>query len=363
MHSVYYNKLDHLQSQIFDQLNELIGINQNEDIDDTRVESSKVVKKLNKELLTYKDYLIILKSKIGHNKEEQVLYNRYESKFVSLKSKARDLHLYSNDLNNEIIHKQRITRFSLDKIEPENQQVSDEVAREQLFANRSKKLQESKELSLNQQILQQNKQITSSLQTSKQLLSASVLQSELNIDSLDQQTKDLHKLNEDFLRFSDLLNKSKQIVKFIEKQDKADRRRIYLSVGFFLLCCAWVIYKRILRMPLRILFWSFFKIFRIFNWIFVRDGSVQQMGTEQLVSGILATTVLSSILGTEVATTVETSISSALESSIDLDNEFVMDIDSDLSILESLTTAMSEIISSTLSEIVSTATERIIDEL
>ena len=113
------------------------------------------------------------------------------------------------------------------------------------------------ELSINQQIVQQNKQITKSLQTSRQLLSASILQSELNIENLDQQTKDLYKLNENFLQFNDLLNKSKQIVKFIEKQDKADRQRIYLSMGFFILCCCWVVYRRILRRPIKILLWSF----------------------------------------------------------------------------------------------------------
>ena len=116
------------------------------------------------------------------------------------------------------------------------------------------------EASINQQIVSQNKQITKSLQASRQLLSAGILQSELNIDNIDQQTKDLYKLNEGFIQFNDLLNRSKKIVKFIEKQDKADRQRIYLSMGFFILCCSWVVYRRILRRPLKIFLWSFFKI-------------------------------------------------------------------------------------------------------
>ncbi|KAG2733193.1 hypothetical protein G9P44_004183 [Scheffersomyces stipitis] len=349
---IFLKRLDSLSHDIHDNLSQLVQINQNESIDDAKYESSKVIRDINKQLLSYKEYLQILHNRLGHSKSDTAVYDQYHSKYVFLKSKTRDFHLYSHKLNNEIIHKQRIERYSLDEKDTFPDSNSQESAREQLFAHRSKKIQEAKETSVNEQILKSNKSITTSLQTSRQLLSTSVLQSELNIDSLDQQTKDLRRLNEDFLKFNDLLARSRQIVKFIEKQDKSDRRRIYLSIGFFLLCCSWVVYKRILRTPLRLLLWSFFKIFRIFNWLFVSSDSLEKMGTEEILTAIMASSISTESIE---------SIGTVIESSVTLEtSETISDT------ILSMVSEVSDVVSSVVSFIESpvlTTTERLMDEL
>ncbi|KAK6463914.1 Sec20-domain-containing protein [Scheffersomyces coipomensis] len=270
----YYDRLDQLGVEVYSLFNQLLTINQNVDITDPKLESSKLVRTTNSLLLTYKELLHIIQHKTDKNdRSDLVKYQLYESKFHSLKNKSQSLHLYSNNLNDELIHKQRVKEYALaEEPEPESKEDDTESAREKLFSGRSSASKKATEETVGQQVLSHNKQITSSLQSSKQLLTASVIQSELNIESLDQQTKDLRTLNEDFMRFNDLLGKSKQIVKFIERQDKSDRRRIYMGIGFFMLCIAWVIYRRILRTPIRLLFWSFFKIFRIFNWVLVKSS-------------------------------------------------------------------------------------------
>ncbi|EMG50200.1 SEC20 Protein transport protein SEC20 [Candida maltosa Xu316] len=286
MTTIYYEKLDTLQTQIYDQLNSL-GQLSNVDDESTYQESyNNITRQIDLLLIAYKDYLRILKSKDKSN-----TLTVYESKFQSLKHKLRELQVFINAQQQNKLHDYRIKHFNLDN-QPDTEKYG-LSARDQLFADRSVKSQKESELSINQQIANQNKQITRSLQTSRQLLSASILQSELNIESLDQQTKDLYKLNENFIQFNDLLNKSKQIVKFIEKQDKADRQRIYLSMGFFIFCCCWVVYRRILRRPIKMLLWSFFKIFNIFNWLF-GSGSGSTVGKvdtmETLVSSVIAAT-------------------------------------------------------------------------
>ncbi|ABN66403.2 predicted protein [Scheffersomyces stipitis CBS 6054] len=334
---IFLKRLDSLSHDIHDNLSQLVQINQNESIDDAKYESSKVIRDINKQLLSYKEYLQILHNRLGHSKSDTAVYDQYHS---------------NHKLNNEIIHKQRIERYSLDEKDTFPDSNSQESAREQLFAHRSKKIQEAKETSVNEQILKSNKSITTSLQTSRQLLSTSVLQSELNIDSLDQQTKDLRRLNEDFLKFNDLLARSRQIVKFIEKQDKSDRRRIYLSIGFFLLCCSWVVYKRILRTPLRLLLWSFFKIFRIFNWLFVSSDSLEKMGTEEILTAIMASSISTESIE---------SIGTVIESSVTLEtSETISDT------ILSMVSEVSDVVSSVVSFIESpvlTTTERLMDEL
>ncbi|KAK6203252.1 Sec20-domain-containing protein [Scheffersomyces amazonensis] len=310
----YYNKLDQLTVNVYENFNHLLALNQDEDVVEPKLESNKIIRKINGLLLNYKDYLHIVKNKYNtHDKNEVLKYESYVSKLNTLKNKSKSFHLYSNSLHDELIHKQRIKEYALQEEDNSNKDSINEEdyesARSKLFSGKSKAIKNVTEESIGQQVLSHNKQITSSLQTSKQLLTATVLQSELNIESLDQQTKDLSTLNEDFLRFNDLLNRSKQIVRFIEKQDKADRRRIYMSVGFFILCITWVVYRRVLRTPIRLLFWSFFKIFRIFNWLLVspndkilEEGLISLSGTgseimSQTTSSIIeqVTNIISSI--------------------------------------------------------------------
>lgn len=331
----YYTKLDQLQNRVFDLFTSL---GQLPDLDDDeanyQTSYNNITLEIDKLLIAYKDYLRLLKSKDKSN-----TLKTYELKYQSLKQKLRNLQVYINDQKQDKLHDYRIKHFHLEEKPKEDIVDNETSARDQLFANRSQKLQKESELSINQQIVQQNKQITQSLQTSRQLLSASILQSELNIENLDQQTKDLYKLNENFLQFNDLLNKSKQIVKFIEKQDKADRQRIYLSIGFFIICCCWVVYRRILRRPIKILLWSLFKIFNIFGWLFGGgNNSVVQAPVKLSTTEILMSTV------------------------IDATSSLVEEVSKSTNLIESIVESLSTG-ESIIESLASTVSERIVDEL
>ncbi|CAK9440018.1 uncharacterized protein LODBEIA_P41180 [Lodderomyces beijingensis] len=269
-----YERLDQLQTTIFNDLDSLVQT-LDEPEDELKQATEAIQSQINHHLLEFKDLLSILKLQQKQKTTATISTKRnsalqiYELKYESLKKKFRSLQVYINETQQGKLHEYRLKRFNLlpESSSGATNTTNSTSERDQLFAHRSHRKPDEK-TSIAQQINAQNTKITTSLQTSRNLLSASILQSELNIDAIDQQSKDLMKLNENFIKFGDLLQKSQGIIKFIEKQDKADRQRIYLSVGFFLLCCCWVIYRRVLRRPLRVLFWSLFKIFNIFGWIF-----------------------------------------------------------------------------------------------
>lgn len=317
-----FNQLAQLKLQIYEELNALIKLSNDGEAEDRKHQHSQIIKRITTKLLQYKSQYNILEGRIGRDDGAKLQLQLYKEKLVALKIRVRELQLYTNQLESELVHQQRIKKYGLQEENEVGESLND--AKDKLFANRSGP---KKDLSVNDRILSHNKNITTSLQATRQLMSTSVLQSELNIESLDQQTKDLHKLNEGFIQFNDLLVKSKQIVRFIEKQDKSDKQRIYLSLGFFLVCCAWVIWRRILRMPVRIMLWSFFKVFRIFSWLFAS----QQSETSASVS-------ITAILATEESATL-TALASAIM------------------------TATSEIIESLSTEVTTTVSERLIDEL
>ncbi|KAM9933177.1 hypothetical protein OXX80_007198 [Metschnikowia pulcherrima] len=192
----------------------------------------------------------------------------YNGKVKHLRRKLKESQLAAHGKENAIIHQQRLQEYLPAKGSDDEPEFLD--ARSSLFAGRSASREaqaHDKSKPIGEQILTQNKNITSSLQQSKQLMAMSVMQTELNIDTLDQQSKDLTHLNDKLLDMESVLSKSKQIVKFIEKQDKHDKRRIYAAIGFLLLCSALVLWRRVLKLPAKILLWTFFKMFGILHWV------------------------------------------------------------------------------------------------
>ncbi|KAI5963127.1 SEC20 [Candida pseudojiufengensis] len=310
-----YEKLNQIQDQVFSQLDLLVQTTDIKDEEEYSIATSTIFSQIHKLLLTFKDYLRIVKLS-NPKAADSSTYQIYDLKYKSLKSKLKFLEIYINDTRDRNLQEWRLDHFNLTDLSSIGNESTESQMREELFSNRS--LQKANEKSIAQQIQEQNNKITSSLQSSRDLLSASILQSELNIDSIDQQTKDLAKLNENFIQFSDLLNKSKGIIKFIEKQDKQDRQRIYLSVGFFLLCCSWVIYRRVLRRPIRILLWSFFKIFNIFGWLLSFGKKSSNVEERDFTASLIATShatvadAFSATLITTVSEILEATISAVL---------------------------------------------------
>ncbi|KAF3992881.1 hypothetical protein FT663_00791 [Candidozyma haemuli var. vulneris] len=178
----------------------------------------------------------------------------------NLKEKLRNSQLEAYEQESERVHSQIVEEY-VSKWKDSNLD-----SREQLFAGRSTPSEDKEDRPIEDQVLTQNKNITNSLKLTKQLMTMSVMQTELNTETLEQQTRDLSKVNDKLVDLESLLNKSRQIVKFIEKQDKKDKRRIYFSIGFLLLCLAWVIWHRILKLPVKVLTWSLLKVLGVVSW-------------------------------------------------------------------------------------------------
>lgn len=178
--------------------------------------------------------------------------------------KLKDAQLEASAAENAAIHKQRLRMYCAEEPGADGEE-SVAGQREKLFAGRTQKPETEK--TPEQKLLAQNKSITSSLRLSRQLMEMSVMQTELNIDTLDQQTKDLTKFNDKLLNMDMILGQSRQIVKFIEKQDRSDKRRIYMAIGFLLVCSAWVVWRRVLKLPVKILMWTLLKAFGVVGWV------------------------------------------------------------------------------------------------
>lgn len=313
------NKFEEVQTSIYELLDELsLNVNIDTSNDTVSTNYENTIKSINQQLIKYKDYIKLLKRSLGNRKNKSI--EHYQTKLNSFKAKLRHFQLVINESQFKQHHLIRIEQFNLTHQPPPphappNQTLTE--MKEQLFTERSSNLSTlPTSATINHQIATQNKQITQSLQTSRQLLSATILQSELNIDNLDQQTKDLSQLNERFIKFQDLLTNSKTIIRFIEKQDKSDRQRIYLSIGFFLLCCCWVVYRRILRRPVRLLVWTVLKMIGVFNWLVVtsgEEGGEEVSSVVETVGSLVESTVMTTLLVEEVISVISSTLSSMVK--------------------------------------------------
>lgn len=313
---VTLHKLDDIERQVFVKLEEILNIKLSENVS-VEIARSQITKDATKLIINFQELLAILKiqsSNYPGNEELSVMTQIYESKISLLKQELRENQLKSYKLEEELIHEQRIEKFA--KV-PERKKSIGEMKQE-LFNGRlveeEKKIQEH---DLEDKILDQNKSITATLQSTRHLMTSSIMQTELNMDSLDQQSKDLSTFDGLLSNLEETLKKSRNIVKFIEKQDRLDKNRIYLSLGFFLICCLWVIWRRILKTPVKILLWSFFKIFKIFLWLLPKSKEVK------IIEAIVET---SSATLESIATDIATA-SSSTSSILDTAVEVVMDIE------------------------------------
>jgi protein transport protein SEC20 len=178
----------------------------------------------------------------------------YSDRLTDLKLRLRRAQVLSAEAENAAVQRQRL-RHHVER--------DDGDGRQALFGDRTTKPAAAAAAN---PLLDKNKAITASLQQTRQMMAASVMHTELNIDSVTQQTKDLTQLNDQFTAFGDLLVRLRTIVKFIQKQDRSDKNRIYGSLIFLACACAWVVWRRLLKMPVYVLLWSLMKVFRVFTW-------------------------------------------------------------------------------------------------
>lgn len=297
----YFNEIDTLQYALFDKINDILSL---QDVSLGQVETveskrSVLCQSANKMINKISDILQVIDTKIRQVRPDEATTNLFQEKhelYVEkvqyLKQQLKESQLKAYKTENDLIHKQRLEQY----VKTEELGTKDD-----LFAGRTISPAKA-DGSVDDQILTQNKNITSSLKLTKQLMTMSVMQTELNIDTIDQQSKDLSNLNDKLIDLESVLLKSRQIVKFIEKQDRHDRRRIYMALGFLLVCCAWVIWRRILKLPVKIMLWTFMRMFGVVSWVASKTPDLKGSASEvSQTSWLTEAASVSESLASEIA--------------------------------------------------------------
>ncbi|AET39060.1 Sec20p Ecym_3595 [Eremothecium cymbalariae DBVPG len=176
-------------------------------------------------------------------------------------------------------------------------------------------------LSVRDRLLNTNKAITSNLIRSNHVLQSSVLQSSLNLDELSQQTTSLSQLNSKFDQLNLLLGRSATMVKTIESSSGREKQQIYIALSFLGACIAWVIWRRLLRAPLRLSIWLWFRFFRA---ILVTTGLAPTISDVSFTASSTALAAATTTAATAavpetilLATLLSISSSSAVERAVD----------------------------------------------
>lgn len=334
MSSGIYKKLDSLQFEALSKIRKIVSaldISVIEEEYSFEVQRQNLAHEVFIAISEFKNLLETARVMEEEQDSPSVQYQVYCDKLLDLKLRLRQAQIQSTEAANEIIHRQRLAQFCADPITT-NTKTEDEI-RNELFGKRLATGVNSS-LTAQNQLLNKNKSITASLQATRQMMSTSIMHTELNIDTIDQQLKDLSQLNDKFTDFNEVLNKSRAIVKFIQKQDRSDKNRIYMSLGFLALVSFWVVWRRILKVPVYFMLWSFFKIFRIFNWMVGSTATSNNMVDVSPIASVVvsATTTATSIASLAAASvlSVSTAMTSAPESDgIVMDKEYTMDIEVD----------------------------------
>ncbi|GAV52291.1 hypothetical protein ZYGR_0AG02820 [Zygosaccharomyces rouxii] len=165
-----------------------------------------------------------------------------------------------------------------------------ENQQQQLSDNPKTTASTTKPANTSDQVLSKTKQVSANLIRGNQILQAGVLQSDLNLDELKQQTSSLSQMNDKYSQLGFVFDKTSQLVKNLEKASRQEKRDVYLSLGFLCLCITWVLWRRIFKLPCKLMLWV---LFRFFKTILITIGLVRQQNTTP-VSPIMDATVITS---------------------------------------------------------------------
>lgn len=194
--------------------------------------------------------------------------------------------------------------------------------RQMLFEGRKEVKEEASEKT----VLNKSRDITQSLKRVHQLASQNVLRGEMHLESLDQSSRDMQMLQQKYTTFDVLLAGSKKLVRHLEQADKQDRILMMASMGFLALVVAWILYRRVLKLPLMIISWPLLKLFGIVRGSGPKipkpsSGNPVEALVETLVDTLVDSVVEAtpSVSLETLAETLETALSSTVAAEIDLD--------------------------------------------
>lgn len=177
-------------------------------------------------------------------------------------------------------------------------------------------------LSVGQKVLKTNQLITSTLQTTYQMMEANVLSSNLLIETFNESTNSLLRLSDKYDSISNTLLLSKRLVEELRKAEGADMVRMKWALRWVAGCSAWVIWRRLLRLPTKIVYWlfskSFFGLWKVFVLVLYVFGVGNYSGSLVVDSTESVSVYFESTGTTEPIASVETAIETIEEVVIEM---------------------------------------------
>lgn len=224
-----------------------------------------VLLKLNKQILDDSADSILVKS--GHSTLEFLVdYDKYLERFNDLQTRLRQVRLSLEEKNSAIIESQRKEiLFGYQQQDKADNSNTEKEQREALFSNRT---QDIDALSSNQKVLKTNESITSVLQNTYGIMESNVISSDLIVESFSDSTNTLLRLNDRYEFLSSTLLSSRNLVQELQKADVSDLRKMKLALGWFGICCCWVLWRRIFKYPTYLLIWVMWNLFKSTVYVF-----------------------------------------------------------------------------------------------
>lgn len=107
--------------------------------------------------------------------------------------------------------------------------------------------------------MSKSEDITATLKRVHQLAQTEAVKASLNIEELEQSTRNMGQLDLKYSVFENVLGTSQKLIKHLEQADKWDRTCMLASLGFLALVVAWIVWRRLLKAP----FLFFFSLLRL----------------------------------------------------------------------------------------------------
>ncbi|KAL3228530.1 Protein transport protein SEC20 [Nakaseomyces bracarensis] len=168
-------------------------------------------------------------------------------------------------------------------------------------------------------LLNKTKRLTQGLSRGTQLLQSGILQSDLNLDELKQQTRSLQQVDDKYEQFESIFTRTNQLVKTLEKASNQEKRDVYLSLGFLCFAIGWVIWRRILIIPCKLALWV---LFRFFKTILMTVGFVsRQLPSSNTTAIASVNTIATAIANNSFTESVGIAVSEAVDRIAAMDDE------------------------------------------
>lgn len=219
------------------------------------------------------------------------LKNRYKSLQVSYRKKM--IETKSGELK----------ELYSQTIDQEQEDQTEDVSNSKYGLNDEK----LKELTGKESLLNTNTQLTDKLQNVSTLMKSTILASELNMAELDSSNSTLVHLGEKYGVFGDMLKRTNALVTQINKSSKRDRVMIYRAIYFFIAVSMWIIWRRLLRKPIKLILWIVLSSIKLIIW-----GTSKAKPQDPIVSEV-SSIITSSLTVTETLVLIEETITSVLK--------------------------------------------------